>query len=304
MWTANGAPVGGLMTLAEEAKQMGAPPNWLPYISVGDVDAAAQKAVTLGAKIHVGPHEVPGAGRFCILADPQGATLAMYRAATPMPAGSGEPKAGEFSWHELATTDGRKAWEFYSAVFGWQKTSEMDMGSAGVYQMFGTGGPPLGGVYTKDASLPAPRWLSYVHVANVDKAIPRITGGGGAIVSGPMDVPGGDRIVQFRDPQGAVFALHAKSAAAPAARVAERPKAKSTGASASRVKPKARVKPKKTKTKAPKAKARVKRSAPRSKPKKKAASRSRNKAQSRRPARKAAKRRKTVRRRAASKRRR
>ncbi len=31
---------------------------------------------------------------------------------------------------------------------------------------------------------------------------------GGQVLNGPMDVPGGDKIAQCMDPQGAVFALH------------------------------------------------------------------------------------------------
>jgi hypothetical protein len=35
---------------------------------------------------------------------------------------------------------------------------------------------------------------------------------GGAILNGPMEVPGGDRIVNALDPQGAAFSLHARHA--------------------------------------------------------------------------------------------
>ncbi len=32
--------------------------------------------------------------------------------------------------------------------------------------------------------------------------------GGGQVLNGPMEIPGGDRIAQCLDPQGAAFALH------------------------------------------------------------------------------------------------
>ena len=41
----------------------------------------------------------------------------------------------------------------------------------------------------------------------VDAAIERIIRGGGKILNGPMQVPGGQWIVQAMDPQGAYFAL-------------------------------------------------------------------------------------------------
>jgi len=35
-----------------------------------------------------------------------------------------------------------------------------------------------------------------------------VRAGGGKLMNGPMEVPGGAHIAQLRDPQGAVFALH------------------------------------------------------------------------------------------------
>lgn len=32
MWTTEDVPLGGVMLLPEEAKQMGAPPNWMAYV--------------------------------------------------------------------------------------------------------------------------------------------------------------------------------------------------------------------------------------------------------------------------------
>ena len=44
-----------------------------------DVDADTQKAVGLGAMVAVEPHDIPGTGRFSILADPQGAVFALFQ---------------------------------------------------------------------------------------------------------------------------------------------------------------------------------------------------------------------------------
>lgn len=41
-------------------------------------------------------------------------------------------------------------------------------------------------------------------------AIERIVTGGGNVVQGPHDVPGGDEILVGRDPQGATFCLVGK----------------------------------------------------------------------------------------------
>ena len=44
-----------------------------------DGDAAAKKAGDLGAAAIVPPTRLPGAGRFAVLRDPQGATFAIYK---------------------------------------------------------------------------------------------------------------------------------------------------------------------------------------------------------------------------------
>jgi len=44
--------------------------------------------------------------------------------------------------------------------------------------------------------------------ARLDAALRRATTRGAKVLSGPMDVPGGGRIAQLQDPQGAAFALH------------------------------------------------------------------------------------------------
>ena len=131
-----GGAMAGVLALPEEAKDT--PPHWLTYIGTPDIDATCKKAVDLGAEVLHGPMDVPTVGRMAVLLDPQGAVFAVY--APAQPSAGGEPKLGEFSWHELSTTDTDAAWTFYSTLFGWQKAGSMDMGGSGVYQMFGRDG--------------------------------------------------------------------------------------------------------------------------------------------------------------------
>ena len=219
VWTMGKAMMGGLMTLPEDARRMGAPPNWLMYVAVPDVDAVVRQAMERGARVFVQPRDIPNVGRFAVLADPQGASFAAYRPHGEA-MGSDEAGRGDFSWHELATIDWRAAWEFYHALFGWEKTEVMDMGPAGSYQMFrrSGGSRTLGGLYTKPPEMPAPpHWLCYVSVPSADKAAQAVTKLGGKVVTGPMQVPGGDRIAMCLDPQGAAFAVHS-TVARPAAK--------------------------------------------------------------------------------------
>lgn len=211
MWTNGESPLGGVNPLPDEAKKAGAPPHWLSYILTPDIDERLAKAKELGATIQVPAMDIPEVGRFGVITDPQGAAIAFFSPAAEPPGDAAPPKIGEFSWHELATSDPEAAFAFYSELFGWEKTEAMDMGEAGIYQMYKQEGGefPLGGIFKKPKDMPGPpAWLYYIRVENVQKSIDVVKELGGQILNGPMEVPGGDYIAQCMDPQGAAFAIH------------------------------------------------------------------------------------------------
>lgn len=200
------AEIGGLMLLPPEARQAGVQPCWVAYIAVDDVDAAAAQLRQLGGKVHRAAADIPGVGRFAVVADPQGAAFHLFRAAEPRePAASGA--VGHVGWHELHTSDWPKALAFYGAMFGWGKGSSFDMGTLGTYQQFTIGGTPAGGLFNSPAAQRACFWLFYFSVGDIDAAAERVTAAGGKILSGPQQVPGGGWILQATDPEGAMFAL-------------------------------------------------------------------------------------------------
>jgi uncharacterized protein len=88
------------------------------------------------------------------------------------------------------------------------------MGAMGKYQMFNRGSRMIGGMMNKPPELAQapPFWTIYFRVPDINAAVDRIKANGGTITNGPMEVPGGDWIVNGTDPQGASFALHAKKA--------------------------------------------------------------------------------------------
>lgn len=201
--------VAGLMALPDEAAKMGARPGWVGYIAVDDVDAYVSRVTAAGGAMHHPPQDIPGVGRFAAMADPHGAAFVLFKGSSdeaPPPAPPGTP--GHVGWHELHAGDGPAAFAFYSGLFGWTLDSEMDMGPAGKYTMFATGGPAAaGGIMTRMPEMPVPAWVYYVNVEAIDAAAARVTAGGGTVINGPMEVPGGQWILQGLDPQGAMFAL-------------------------------------------------------------------------------------------------
>lgn len=250
LWTVGGVPMGGLMALPDEQRRAGAPPAWLCYVGVPDVDATVRQATALGARVYVQPQTIP-VGRFAVLADPQGAAFAVYRPSQE-PMGGDDAPVGDFSWHELATTDPKKAQEFYRALFGWEHASSFEMGPGDTYWMFKRGGgtKTLGGIYRKRAEMAGPSaWLPYIRVASADKAAAAATRSGGKILNGPMDVPGGDRIAMCFDPQGAAFAVHTVVAQVSAKAKPKSQKPKKKPKKKPEKKPRAKAKPKRAKAK-------------------------------------------------------
>lgn len=207
MWVGSQGPLGGVMTLPEEAEKMGAPPHWMGHVQVANVDETVAQVTRLGGKIYVPPIDIPTVGRFSVVADPQGATLSVFQPAGDMQAH--DPQAeGEFCWNELMTSDLDASFAFYAEAFGWKKFDDMDMGPMGTYRIVGAGETPQGGIMSLPPGAPfPPMWVYYTETKDLDAAIGRATRGGAQLLNGPMDIPGG-RIAQLTDPQGAMFALH------------------------------------------------------------------------------------------------
>lgn len=207
--SAGDSDVAGLMALPEAARAAGAAPAWLGYIAVDDVDAMAARLQAAGGAVHRAPEDIPGIGRFAVVADPHGAVFALFRGSDgEMPPAAPMGTPGHVGWHELMAGDGEAAFAFYAGLFGWTKGEGHDMGPMGVYQLFGPpGGEAIGGMMTKPAEVPAPYWAFYINTDAIDAAGERVKTGGGQVVNGPMEVPGGAWILQCLDPQGAFFAL-------------------------------------------------------------------------------------------------
>jgi len=206
-FTAGETEVGGLTKLSEQARTMGAAPRWIGYVAVDDVDAGAAAVKRLGGTVLVPPTDTPGISRFAVVADSQMAILALVKG---QESGRRQVAAlrapGRVGWHELFAADGEKAFSFYRALFGWQK-GIADTGARGAYQLFSVGGETIGGMLTKPAAVPAPFWLYYFNVGDIDAAADRVRAEGGTILTGPIEVPDGGWIVQCIDPQDAIFAL-------------------------------------------------------------------------------------------------
>lgn len=209
---ADGGSAGGMLALTDEMCTGGARPCWLGYIHVADVDAAVAAIVGDGGKVMM-PKTTIEVGSFALVTDPQGAPFYVM---TPMPPAGQEDAASDvFSpmeaqhvrWNELMATDADAALAFYQRHFGWGQEGAMDMGEMGSYRFLQCGDVTIGALMPKPPQAPVPFWTYYIGVDDIDRAIASVNAGGGKVVHGPMEIPGGEFALNGIDPQGAPFGL-------------------------------------------------------------------------------------------------
>jgi predicted enzyme related to lactoylglutathione lyase len=70
---------GGMMAMPAEMK--GAPSSWMSYFEVTNCDQSAEKVKQLGGTVMVPPTDIPMAGRFAVISDPQGAMFGILQSA-------------------------------------------------------------------------------------------------------------------------------------------------------------------------------------------------------------------------------
>ena len=204
---------GGLLGLTAEMQANGARPTWLGYVGVDDVDAMLGSIEHAGGRTLMPARDIPGIGRFAMIADPQGAPLYIMKPIPP--AGQEDADSTVFSvdkpmhvrWNELTTSDPDAAITFYKRHFGWHQEGEMDMGPMGKYRFLQHAGVAIGAVMPKPPQMPASLWSYYIGVDDIDRAIGAIEAGGGKVSNGPHEIPGGEYSLHAIDPQQATFGL-------------------------------------------------------------------------------------------------
>jgi uncharacterized protein len=205
----DGGSAGGMLPITDEMQQHGARPGWLGYINVDDVDAKVAAIEAAGGKAYMPPFDIPEIGRIALVADPQG--VPFYVMKPEPPADKPDARSDVFSpnevqrcaWNELLTSDLDAARRFYPEQFGWTLGDAMPMGPMGDYQFIHQDGQMIGAMFAPGERQPG--WRFCFRVENLDSSIEAIRSGGGEILFGPAEVPGGGMIVQATDPQGAFF---------------------------------------------------------------------------------------------------
>lgn len=210
---ADGAGQGGMLVLHPAMVEAGARASWVPYLMVDSVPATVAAIAADGGHT-LRPSQTIAEGTFAMVTDPWGAPF--YLIDPTPPPGQATPPPPVFAmdlpqavtWNELFTADLPAAREFYARHFGFTYPDTMPMGPLGDYQFVSH--PlqgPVGAMMARPSDEAPIAWRTYFRVDDVERAAQAVTALGGTLESPVHDVPGGDRMVQARDPAGAFFGL-------------------------------------------------------------------------------------------------
>ena len=121
---------------------------------------------------------------------------------------SSTPLIGKFVWRDLVSEDPEAVKPFYAGLFGWEFEESRALGAP--YTLVKSGGQYIAGISRNRRprpDQPVSQWLSFMSVADVDRAIVQTKAAGGRVLAGPLDLPNVGRGAVVLDPEGAPVGL-------------------------------------------------------------------------------------------------
>jgi uncharacterized protein len=201
--------------IPEEAPRV---PTWTTFIQVDDAEGTADAVKRAGGSVIAGPMDSLEGGRIAIVADPAGATFAVWEQSRHRGAQLvNEP--GAWTMSMLVTPRPEEAVPFYGDVFGWTTESfGMGGGEMTLFTLPGfVGGEPQQPVPRDVVAVIAPpgasdgappHWSVGFWIRDPDEAARLTREMGGKVLAEPFDIPGaGMRQAALADPQGATFTV-------------------------------------------------------------------------------------------------
>lgn len=175
--------------------------RWIGYISVPDVQKTAGLILSSQGIIFVSPLEMPRRGIIALAGDPWGGYFGLIRSSWGDPEGPG-PQENGWYWNELLTAGPDTAAAFYRSVFNLKSETSKD---AGINEqiLLKYGSNSSAGIRYMPRSGNRPLWVSYLHVANLNSTIERISTSGGKI----LYMQEKSRAAIITDPTGAVVGI-------------------------------------------------------------------------------------------------
>ncbi|WP_426265048.1 VOC family protein [Sphingomonas sp. PWP1-2] len=162
----------------------------------------------------MGPWSIPGVGRMAMVTDPQDIPFYIMRGDSDEDSTAYDRSGmGKCNWNELITPDQDAGDALYRHIFHWSYPDVMPMGPIGEYRFIAVGEQTFGATMRHSGEARHPGWRFYFRAPDIEAAAVRVAEAGGSVLSGLMDVPGGDRIIVASDPHGVVFGVVGPGAA-------------------------------------------------------------------------------------------
>jgi len=195
-------PIGGIVRANARTKVKVS--QWVSWLSVTDVDAAATAVSEAGGQVLRGPLVLKGRGRLAVVTDPQGALLVLVRSTDGDPADREAPEGG-WLWTELWTHDKPASLAFYERLGGY--TVEQRDVAGGAYSVFVGDGTPRAGVVANPFDSVTTNWLPYIRVGDVGAMVARVEELGGKVLVEPRADRRAGSAAIVADPTGAAFVV-------------------------------------------------------------------------------------------------
>lgn len=178
--------------------------NWLPLLSVADIDQTLAEVTTAGGKTILQPFTLADRGRIAVLKDPQGASFGIVQSSKGDPADR-KPEINDWLWNEIWTEDVPSAITFYQKV-GKYHMAEKTFGDIR-YRYLQSNGKPRIGVIEKPSPEIGNTWVAYIRVADVNSTVEKAKALGGQVLMAPQESVRQGTVAVLTDPNGAGFVV-------------------------------------------------------------------------------------------------
>ena len=200
----DGQPIAGIVHYAKPA-EADRSARWLAFMSVADVERAAEQAATSGGKVLVPPSRLAGRGVVAVLKDCEGAIFGLIHATGGDPADVLPPYNAWF-WIELWAKDRSAMADFYRPIGAYTIEPQEDAGDRPEIRLVAGGYPRAAVLELERKDLPS-TWLPYIRVEDLQQTLARIEQAGGSVVVPPSPTIRNGKVAVFLDPLGAALAV-------------------------------------------------------------------------------------------------
>jgi len=125
----------------------------------------------------------------------------------PLVSPSGKHNPGRFVWGDLFSTDPAASSEFYRKLFGWKETVYP---GEKAYRIMSSPDGPIAGIGTgpkRPDGKPAARWIPYISIKDIKRAVADAVEAGGHAIVPPFEVPDRGTHAIVADPEEALFGM-------------------------------------------------------------------------------------------------